>query len=128
MTAGSSIMRIWGNLQIAFFSVTYDSIIDRTKGIRPSTYFQGEGIVAHAMFGNPFDDELIEFIAPSVRKVLEEHPEGKVNLHVKKNVVVMEGPAFSTRAESLIYRQLGVRPPHFCLVSLYILTNLLTRV
>lgn len=128
MAAGPPIMRVWENLQGVLLRWTYDSIIDRTKGIRPSTYFQGEGIVAHAMFGNPFDDELIEFIAPSVRKVLEEHPEGKVNLHVKKNVVVMEGPAFSTRAESLIYRQFGVRRPHFCLVSLYILTDLLTRV
>ena len=43
-----------------------------------------------------------------VRQVLEAHPEGSVKLHEKKTVVVMEGPAFSTRAESLMYRQIGV--------------------
>lgn len=45
---------------------------------------------------------------PQVKKVLDEHPEGAVKLHEKKNLVVMEGPAFSTRAESLMYRQWGV--------------------
>ena len=43
-----------------------------------------------------------------VRQVLEAHPEGSVKLHEKKTVVVMEGPAFSTRAESVMYRQIGV--------------------
>lgn len=82
-------------------------IIDRTKGIRPSSYFEKVGIVAHAMFGDAFDNNLSEFLAPKVRQVLDAHPEGSVKLHEKKTVVVMEGPAFSTRAESLMYRQIG---------------------
>ena len=85
-----------------------NSIIDRTKGIRPSTYFQNVGIVAHAMFGDAFDNDLIEFIKPLVKKTLDEHPEGKVKMHSEKTVVCMEGPQFSTRAESEMYRTLGV--------------------
>jgi 5'-methylthioadenosine phosphorylase len=42
-------------------------IIDRTKGIRPSSYFEKVGIVAHAMFGDAFDNNLSEFLAPKVR-------------------------------------------------------------
>ena len=88
-----------------------NSIIDRTKGIRPSTYFQNVGIVAHAMFGDAFDNDLIEFIKPLVKKVLDEHPEGSVRMHSEKTVVCMEGPQFSTRAESEMYRTLGVCLP-----------------
>jgi 5'-methylthioadenosine phosphorylase len=88
--------------------VVPNSIIDRTKGIRPSTYFQNVGIVAHAMFGDAFDNDLIEFIKPLVKKTLDEHPEGKVKMHSEKTVVCMEGPQFSTRAESEMYRTLGV--------------------
>lgn len=83
------------------------SIIDRTKGIRPSTFFQDVGIVAHAMFGDAFDNQLVELIEPLVKKVLSSQPEGSVKLHTKKTVVVMEGPQFSTRAESEMYRQWG---------------------
>lgn len=85
-----------------------NSIIDRTKGIRPSTYFQDVGIVAHAMFGDAFDNELLDFIKPLVKKVLDEHPEGQVRMHSEKTVVCMEGPQFSTRAESEMYRTWGV--------------------
>ncbi|KAJ9125239.1 hypothetical protein QFC22_000194 [Naganishia vaughanmartiniae] len=84
-----------------------NSIIDRTKGIRPSTYFQDVGIVAHAMFGDAFDNELLAFIKPLVKKVLDEHPEGSVKMHSEKTVVCMEGPQFSTRAESEMYRTWG---------------------
>nr|XP_031863241.1 S-methyl-5'-thioadenosine phosphorylase [Kwoniella shandongensis]KAA5530313.1 S-methyl-5'-thioadenosine phosphorylase [Kwoniella shandongensis] len=83
-----------------------DQIIDRTKGIREDTFFRGEGLVAHAMFGEPFSVKLNEFVAPKVEKILKE-AEGEVKLHTGKTVVCMEGPAFSTRAESLMYRQWG---------------------
>jgi 5'-methylthioadenosine phosphorylase len=85
-----------------------NSIIDRTKGIRPSSYFEGMGIVAHAMFGDCFDTGAVKLIGPLVKKVLDEHPEGAVKLHEGKTVVCMEGPQFSTRAESEMYRQWGV--------------------
>ncbi|GAA97876.1 uncharacterized protein L969DRAFT_96256 [Mixia osmundae IAM 14324] len=78
-------------------------IIDRTKGIRPSTFFDG-GIVAHAMFGDPFDTALTRLLGDIVKDVLKDT---QVKLHTGKTVVVMEGPQFSTRAESLMYRQWG---------------------
>lgn len=81
-----------------------NQIIDRTKGIRPSSFFEGTSIVAHAMFGDPFDSQLIALITPLVKKVLDEEKKG---LHSEKTVVVMEGPQFSTRAESHMYRAWG---------------------
>lgn len=83
-------------------------IIDRTKSVRPSTFFQGLGVVGHAMFGDPFDPELTKLLADSIRKeVAAFEPEARVGVHDNKVAVCMEGPAFSTRAESNMYRQLG---------------------
>ena len=76
-------------------------IIDRTKSLRPSTYFE-DGIVVHAMFGDPFSDYLADAVFAQ-KGVLD----GGVTLHRDKTLVCMEGPAFSTRAESNMYRQLG---------------------
>ncbi|KAG8964822.1 S-methyl-5-thioadenosine phosphorylase [Tulasnella sp. 408] len=81
-------------------------IIDRTKGIRPSSFFEGTSIVGHAMFGEPFSGQLVSLIEPLVRKELETEAPG-VQLHTGKCVVVMEGPQFSTRAESNMYRAWG---------------------
>ena len=83
-----------------------DQIIDRTKGTRLSTFFQGTRIVAHATFGDPFSNKFSEFIAPLVKKVLDDAGHGS-QLHTKKTVVCMEGPLFSTRAESHMYRAWG---------------------
>ncbi|KAG8877352.1 S-methyl-5-thioadenosine phosphorylase [Tulasnella sp. 331] len=81
-----------------------NQIIDRTKGIRPASFFEGTTIVAHAMFGDPFDEQLVALITPLVKKVLDEDAK---TLHSGKCVVVMEGPQFSTRAESHMYRAWG---------------------
>jgi len=75
-------------------------IIDRTKGVRPSTFFE-RGLVAHAAFGDPFTHYLADIIAEEA-KVLK-----GVKIHRDKTLVCMEGPAFSTRAESVMYRNLG---------------------
>ncbi|KAG6832581.1 hypothetical protein H0H87_001237 [Tephrocybe sp. NHM501043] len=80
-------------------------IIDRTKGIRPSTYFT-ESVVAHASFGDPFSKKLVAWLEGSVREALQQEGRG-VTLHTGKTIVCMEGPQFSTRAESLMYRQWG---------------------
>ena len=80
-----------------------DQIIDRTKGIRPASFFEGTNIVAHAMFGDPFDTQLIAAITPLIKEALGR---GR-KLHENKTVVCMEGPQFSTRAESLMYRTWG---------------------
>lgn len=85
-----------------------DQIIDRTKSNRPSTFFSGLGVVGHAMFGDPFDTELIQLLAKSIKREVESfEPEIRVGVHENKVAVCMEGPAFSTRAESHMYRQLG---------------------
>ncbi|CAO3611592.1 unnamed protein product [Mucor fragilis] len=78
-----------------------DQLIDRTRGLRPSTFF-GEGVVAHAGFADPFHAGLSDLIAKH-EKVLE----FGAKLHQKKTAVCMEGPAFSTRAESHMYRSWG---------------------
>lgn len=65
-----------------------DQIIDRTKGIRPDTYFRGEGLVVHSMFGEPFSRQLNKFIAPKVKEILDKE---NVAVHTDKTVVCMEG-------------------------------------
>ncbi|MCS7204729.1 MAG: S-methyl-5'-thioadenosine phosphorylase [Leptospiraceae bacterium] len=74
-------------------------IIDRTKGIRPSTFFEN-GVVGHIMFADPFSHSLAEVIY-AYRHILD------VNMHINKTLICMEGPAFSTRAESHLYRSWG---------------------
>jgi len=79
-------------------------IIDRTKGIRPVSFFEGTSVVAHAMFGEPFSGKLVNWLEGSIRKALGA---GQTKLFTGKCIVCMEGPQFSTRAESLMYRQWG---------------------
>jgi len=75
-----------------------DQLIDRTKQ-RESTFF-GEGIVAHIPFAEPF--------CPVLSRILVEAAnETGAPVHPKGTYVVMEGPAFSTRAESRLYRSWG---------------------
>lgn len=74
-----------------------NQIIDKTKGIRPSSFFTN-GVVAHAAFGDPFDNSLINLIA---------NLNLDIKMHVNKTLVCMEGPAFSTRAESILNQQIG---------------------
>ncbi len=75
-----------------------DQFIDRTKN-RISTFF-GEGIVGHIAFGEP--------ICPNLAKILGDAVESlqlaDVTLHRGGTYVCMEGPAFSTKAESHLYR------------------------
>ena len=78
--------------------VIIDQFIDRTKN-RPSTFF-GDGIVGHVPFGQP--------ISPVLAGVLERASgEAGARVHVGGTYVCMEGPAFSTRAESFLYRSWG---------------------
>ncbi|KIM42643.1 hypothetical protein M413DRAFT_26668 [Hebeloma cylindrosporum] len=81
-------------------------IIDRTKGIRPASFFQDTSIVAHTMFGDPFSNKLVHWLEERVRKALDSEGKG-VKLFTDKTIVCMEGPQFSTRAESNMYRQWG---------------------
>jgi len=81
-------------------------IIDRTKGIRPASFFDDTSIVAHAGFGDPFSNGLVKWLESRVAKVLQKEGPG-IKLFKDRCLVVMEGPQFSTRAESLMYRQWG---------------------
>lgn len=76
-----------------------DQFFDRTRG-RDSTFF-GDGLVAHISFAHP--------ICPQLADVLEEACR-KVGVPVKKGgtYLCMEGPAFSTLAESQLYRAWGM--------------------
>jgi 5'-methylthioadenosine phosphorylase len=77
-----------------------DQILDRTKGVRPTTFF-GDGVVVHIAFAEPYCPELRQIIYDAAGKV-----EG-VTVHQGGTMVVMEGPQFSTKAESHFYRQIG---------------------
>ena len=75
-----------------------DQLIDRTRG-RAATFF-GEGVVAHIGFAEPF--------CPDLSKVLYDSAKAAgADVHPKGTMVVMEGPAFSTRAESQLYKSWG---------------------
>jgi 5'-methylthioadenosine phosphorylase len=76
--------------------VVPDQIFDRTKGVRPSTFF-GEGVVGHVEFAHPFCSEMRQFILTAIRN------QGK-QIHDGGTYVCMEGPQFSTKAESQFYR------------------------
>jgi 5'-methylthioadenosine phosphorylase len=86
-----------------------DQIIDRTKGIRSASYFEDmNSTVAHVGFGDPFSMKLSKWLEAKVREALKKNnPDGGVELHTTKCVVCMEGPQFSTRAESKMYRAWG---------------------
>jgi 5'-methylthioadenosine phosphorylase len=73
-------------------------VIDRTKG-RASTFF-GDGIAAHIQFGHPFCERM-ETVVPAAAKKLG------IAIHTGITLICMEGPAFSTKAESNLYRSWG---------------------
>src|SRR5437667_6765513 len=78
-----------------------DQFFDRTRArARESTFF-GEGIVAHVTFAHPVCDELGDLLEESC-KVAD------VKTHRGGTYVCMEGPAFSTKAESEVYRSWGM--------------------
>jgi len=78
--------------------VVPDQLIDRTRH-RPDTYF-GEGIVGHVAFADPF--------ANALGKLLYDALDGMdVTRHHGGTLVCMEGPLFSTRGESELYRSWG---------------------
>jgi 5'-methylthioadenosine phosphorylase len=77
--------------------VTPDQIFDRTRGQRASTFF-GHGIVGHVTFADPFCDELRAIVGSAARTC-------GATVHQGGTYVCMEGPQFSTRAESHFYRR-----------------------
>jgi len=78
--------------------VVPDQLFDRTKA-RPSTFF-GDGVVAHIGFADPFCAHVSRVLVKAGR-------EAGATIHEGGTYVCIEGPQFSTRAESQVYRQLG---------------------
>ncbi|HEX7654874.1 MAG TPA: S-methyl-5'-thioadenosine phosphorylase [Verrucomicrobiae bacterium] len=79
--------------------VVIDQFVDRTKQSLNHTFF-GRGIVAHVAFSSPVSEELRQIIVKTAKKQ-------KVRHHDGGTYVCMEGPAFSTRAESLANHKAG---------------------
>jgi len=78
-----------------------DQFFDRTRQ-RKSTFF-GEGIAAHVGFGDPVCGDLIAALEQAARANLK-----GVDVHRGGTYICMEGPAFSTKAESELYRTWGM--------------------
>jgi len=84
-----------------------DQYYDRTKASASHTFF-GKGVVAHVSFGDPACAELRTLIARTARKFIAGEWKNKDVRVIESGVYVnMEGPAFSTRAESNVYRTMG---------------------
>jgi 5'-methylthioadenosine phosphorylase len=77
-----------------------DQFVDRTNQARKTTFF-GAGIVAHIGFSEP--------VCPELTKVIYQAAKGLgLDIHRGGTYLNMEGPAFSTRGESLLYRKWGM--------------------
>jgi len=79
--------------------VVPDQFIDRTMH-RKATFF-GDGIVGHVSLADPICDELHG-------EVLDSSQKAGATVHPRGTYLCMEGPQFSTRAESFLYRSWGV--------------------
>ncbi len=80
--------------------VIVDQFIDRTRS-RPTTFFDDAGVVAHVEFAEPVDAALSECLARAAS-------EAGATVHRGGTYVCIEGPQFSTRAESMLFRSWGV--------------------
>ncbi len=79
-----------------------DQFFDRTRGRTAESTFFGNGIVAHVTFADPVCPVLCDALEAAGREL------DGVTVHRGGTYLCMEGPAFSTRAESNVYRQWGM--------------------
>lgn len=75
-----------------------NQVIDRTRH-RRDTYYD-EGIVVHVSFGDPMDANLAQILKHAIESL-------SLTLHENETLICMEGPQFSTRAESKLYKSWG---------------------
>ncbi|MFC3098562.1 S-methyl-5'-thioadenosine phosphorylase [Alteraurantiacibacter palmitatis] len=81
--------------------VAVDQFIDRTAGVRARSFF-GDGVVAHVPMADP--------VCPRLSALAADAAEGAgATVHRGGTYLAIEGPQFSTRAESLLYRQWGAQ-------------------
>ena len=78
-----------------------DQFFDRTRARTQESTFFGDGIVGHVTFAHPVCSELGDILEASCKTV-------GVTTHRGGTYICMEGPAFSTKAESRVYRQWGM--------------------
>ncbi len=93
-----------GSLQEQYAPMDFlipDQFFDRTRSRAHESTFFGEGIVAHVTFAHPVCDELGDILEASCKSV-------GVTTHRGGTYICMEGPAFSTKAESNVYRSWGM--------------------
>jgi 5'-methylthioadenosine phosphorylase len=76
--------------------VVVDQFIDRTRH-RIDTFFDEDGVVAHVGFADPIDAQLADSLSDAARRA-------GATVHEVGVYLSMEGPQFSTRAESELYR------------------------
>lgn len=79
--------------------VAVDQYLDQTKR-RASTFFEGQGVVVHASLADPVDAGLSRFLCRVCREV-------GATVHESGTYLCIDGPQFSTRAESKLYRSMG---------------------
>lgn len=80
--------------------VVPDQFLDRTNRNRQASFFT-DGIVAHVSFGDPVDAQICDILVEAVKKA-------NATVHKGGTYVNMEGPQFSTKAESNLYRSWGM--------------------
>lgn len=80
--------------------VVPDQLFDYTKGKRPATFF-GNGIVVHISIAEPFCKDLSADLLAAVRRT-------GATVHAGGKFITIEGPRFSTKAESHLFRQWGL--------------------
>jgi 5'-methylthioadenosine phosphorylase len=93
-----------GSLQEQYAPMDFlipDQFFDRTRARAHESTFFGEGIVAHVTFAHPVCNELGDILEASCKSV-------GVTTHRGGTYICMEGPAFSTKAESNVYRSWGM--------------------
>ncbi|MBX7173169.1 MAG: S-methyl-5'-thioadenosine phosphorylase [Pyrinomonadaceae bacterium] len=94
-----------GSLQQQYAPMDFvipDQFFDRTRARAEESTFFGNGIVAHIPFAHPVCNELGDILEASCKTVED------LNVHRGGTYLCMEGPAFSTKAESNTYRQWGM--------------------
>ncbi len=77
-----------------------DQLFDRTRS-RVNTFYEG-GVVVHVTFAEPFCSTLHKLLLTSAREL------GDIKIHKGGTYVCIEGPLFSTKAESIVYRSWGM--------------------
>lgn len=94
-----------GSLQAQYeptHMVIPDQFFDRTRARAQESTFFGEGIVAHVPMAHPVCNELGDILQASCETIED------LKVHRGGTYLCMEGPAFSTKAESNVYRQWGM--------------------